>query len=157
MLPPRIHTGIKNVTIPNPAILFQNSGAKVFQGIVTKYDFERQTRNFIALDTILKENNIQFSYIGSAHYRNYDHKANHHRFVVTTKCGTVVWHKYVANHPQSGQNHLFMCGIRIKVSRFLRLSPEKQRALLSGDKLICKLLFKDNELSFLNEHKLRWC
>lgn len=159
MLPNRIPVNIRNITIPNPALLYQRDtdpSTQTFQGLTEYYDFKRQTKNYQELSKVLKDNNIEFQYVASAQYRNKRHRANHHRFVVTTKCNTVVWHKYVANHPQSGQNHLFLSGIRIKVSVFLSLSKDKQNALLSGDKVFVKLYFDPKELKYLDETDLIW-
>jgi len=63
-----------------------------------------------------------------------------HRLVASNDTGTVIWHKYVGFIAQSGQNHVFIHGMRIKVSMFLRMKKTQQAALLAGDKTRIKAL-----------------
>jgi hypothetical protein len=52
---------------------------------------------------------------------------------VLTDDPKVLWVKYVGYSAQSGQNHLYIHGRRIKVSVLLKCTPEQQTALLHND------------------------
>ena len=132
MLPERIRTGFRDTTIPNPAYLHRRDrAAKTFVGAAKDYNFERQTENFKKLRAVLQANGTDFAEVASAHYPGDLH--TNHRFVVSTKDGSLLWHKYVGYAAQSGQNHVFISGRRIKVSYFLDLTDVQQRAVLSGN------------------------
>ena len=132
MLPERIRTGFRDTTIPNPAYLHRrDKSAKTFVGYANNYNFERQTENFKKLRAVLQANGRDFAEVASAHYQGDLH--TNHRFVVSTNDGSLLWHKYVGHAAQSGQNHVFISGRRIKVSCFLDLTDVQQRAVLSGN------------------------
>ena len=133
MLPDRIHTGVRGVTIPNPAIWAAQRYREVtsFEGDVRNYCFERQAVNFSNLQGVLRYHNKDFDQVAAAHYKGDLHR--NHRFVVTTRDGSLLWYKYVGFVAQGGQNHVFVAGMRVKVSRFLGYSPAMQGALLRGD------------------------
>lgn len=153
MYPTRFRTGVKNTTIPNPAILEKDNG-KVFQGTADAYDFEKQVDNYQRLRAVLSANNKQFHLVCAAHYP--DDRGTNHRFVVTTKDGCLLWHKYVGFSAQSGQNHVFIAGRRIKVSRFLEFSSVQQSALLSGDETRIQYHFSPAELRYMDEAGTLW-
>jgi hypothetical protein len=138
MLPNRIPTGVRNTTIPNPVVvaLREYSNVTSFEGSVAKYRFERQAVNFSNLQGVLRYHNKDFDQVAAVHYKG-DLGINH-RFVVTTRDGSLLWYKYVGFAAQSGQNHVFVAGMRIKVSRFLGYSPAMQGALLRGDADLAK-------------------
>ena len=155
ILPDRFHTGIRNTTVPNPAVIYQNGGkTRTFAGKVEDYDFKRQTKNYLALKKVLENCGKKFSYVAAAQYGGDLH--TNHRFDVLTEDGSVLWHKYVGFAAQSGQNHLFMHGMRIKVSRFLSLEEPRQRALLSGSGIWIGLVFTPKELDYINEADKLW-
>ena len=157
MLPERIATGFRNTTIPNPALLSEARKwpAKAFQGKAKDYNFERQTENFKKLRAVLQANGTDFAEVASAHYPGDLH--TNHRFVVSTEDGSLLWHKYVGYAAQSGQNHVFIGGRRIKVSCFLELEEPQQRALLSGNKTYIGLVFDEKKLKYLDEAGTLWC
>lgn len=156
MLPARIPVGIRKVTIPNPALLFQREiGSRVFSGLATDYDFEKQTDNYLKLRRVLQDNNMDFAEVAAAHYKGYEH--TNHRFVVTTNSGRLLWHKYVGMAAQSGQNHVFVGGMRIKVSIFLVLTALEQDALLSGDTAQIERVITPKRARWMNEDKTLWC
>ncbi len=144
--PQRFRTGVRNTTIVNPAWLHENfdsneygaircmgTTAETFQGLCSDYDFRLQTKNFKALQEILKRNGTDFLYVAAARYMG---DVRNHRFVACSADGSLVWNKYVGYIAQGGQNHIYVSGMRIKVSVFLGLSDYKQDALLSGSKLM---------------------
>jgi hypothetical protein len=148
--PARFYTGIRNTTIPNPAVLY--SGARTFQGLCSDYDFERQTDNFNALRQVLLANGTDFLYVAAAHYKGDLH--TNHRFVACSADGRLMWNKYVAHVAQGGQNHVFVNGMRIKVSVFLRRTPVEQTALLTGRNV--NQIFDAGLLGYLDEAGELW-
>lgn len=120
----------------------------VYDGLVKGYDFEMQKKNYDLMEAALKESGMTFKYISSARFPG-DIGTNH-RFVCVSKDGSVVWHKYVAHSAQGGQNHIFVGGIKCKVSTFLSISNEKRRALLSNDRVIINLVFIPEEYQEIN-------
>ena len=170
MLPCRFNTGVRNVTIPNPAHLLaiaesrnkRSDGGpngldnfRPYEGPVDDYDFEKQTDNFKKLSAILEKNGTKFTQVASAHYKGDLH--TNHRFVAITEDGSLLWHKYVGFAAQSGQNHVYVAGMRIKVSLFLGLTEAQQRALIGNARSFIGLLFTKEELERLNEDKTLWC
>jgi hypothetical protein len=156
MLPERIRTGFRDTTIPNPAYLHRRDrAAKTFVGDAKDYSFERQTENFKKLRAILQANGTDFAEVASAHYQGDLH--TNHRFVVSTKDGSLLWHKYVGFAAQSGQNHVFVKGRRIKVSCFVELTDVQQRALLSGNETYIGLSgITSTRLKLLDEAGTLW-
>ncbi len=163
--PERFYTGIRNTSIPNPAVLYSTpasglrgtprpEGARTFQGLCSDYNFERQTKNFKALQRVLVANGTDFLYVASAHYKGDLH--TNHRFVACSADGRLMWNKYVAHVAQGGQNHVFVAGMRIKTSIFLGLRPIEQAALLSGNKAIIALTFEPKRMKWLDETDTLW-
>jgi hypothetical protein len=156
MLPNRIPTGVKNQTVPNPAKLWDGMGdSRVFEGLASDYDFEKQTENFERLSAVLAANGTYFTKVAAAHYDGNEH--TNHRFNVLTENGALMWHKYVGMAAQSGQNHVFVAGMRIKVSIFLAMDEKEQRILLSGDKVLVTLVMEPDRLKYINEAGTLWC
>jgi hypothetical protein len=162
MLPDRIRTGYKDRTIPNPAGLagqstwfgvFENS-REVYQGPVSGYNFRKQAENFIKLKNVLEANGIKFTAVSGLLY-NGDRGYNQ-RFVVLTSHPAILWYKYVGFIAQSGQNHIFIHGRRIKVSLFLAQLPEVQTALLHNRMDEVDMLVKDGHLKWLDESAAYW-
>lgn len=168
MFPTRFATGIRQVTIPNPAALYSTpasgrwgtprpDNARTFEGLCSQYDFEKQTDNFKRLQAVLRENGTDFLYVASAHYRGDLH--TNHRFVACAADGSLLWNKYVGFVAQSGQNHVYVGGMRIKVSIFLGLTKAQQSALLSGSMHRIAQVFDTKwpgGIHGLNEDKTLW-
>lgn len=155
MLPERIPTGVRATTIPNPAILHETTpGATVFQGSSAKYNFKRQTGNYDALRKVLLANGTDFGVIAASEAPGDLHM--NHRFVVRSKNGKLLWNKYVAYVAQGGQNHVYVAGMRIKVSVFLKLKPKQQAVLLTGDQALIKKAFSPDTLKYVNEADSLW-
>jgi hypothetical protein len=156
--PIRFQTGVKSTTVPNPAVRYAAANragtARTYQGPVDDYNFERQADNFRRLREVLQADCRDFQNVHAAHYRGDLH--TNHRFVVTTNDDSLLWHKYVGFVAQSGQNHVFVAGRRIKVSRFLELQPHQQRVLLSGTEFIIKSVFDATHLKLLDEAGTLW-
>ncbi len=155
MFPTRFATGIRQVTIPNPAYIHRNNPtAHTYEGLCSNYDFEKQTDNFKRLQAVLRENGTDFLFVAAAHYRGDLH--TNHRFVACSADGSLLWDKYVGFVAQGGQNHVFVGGMRVKVSIFLRLSKDEQRALLSNSRSAIDALFDAAKLRWVNEDKTLW-
>lgn len=155
MFPTRFATGIRQVTIPNPAALNRNSGTgRVFEGLCSDYDFEKQTTNYRRLREVLRANGTDFLYVASSHQRGDLH--TNHRFVACAADGSLLWNKYVAFVAQGGQNHVYVGGMRIKVSIFLKLKADEQRALLSNSRSAIDAMFDTAKVRWVNEDKQLW-
>lgn len=155
MFPARFYTGVRNTTIPNPAALERNNPtARTFEGLCSEYDFEKQTENYHRLREVLRTNGTDFLYIASAHYRGDLH--TNHRFVACSADGRLLWNKYVAFVAQGGQNHVYVAGMRIKVSVFLKLKSYEQRALLSGSRSTILAKMDPAKMRYLNEAGDLW-
>jgi hypothetical protein len=153
--PERFHVGIRQVTIPNPAHLHRNNpAARTFQGLCSDYNFEKQTENYIRLRNVLRDSGTDFLYVASSHSRGDLH--TNHRFVACSTDGSLLWNKYVAFVAQGGQNHVYVGGMRIKVSTFLGLQQHEQRALLGGHRSIIELTMDPKRMKYLNEDKTLW-
>jgi len=156
MLPNRIPTGLRNTTIPNPVDLKGKRGYRnAYQGSVDGYDFLKQRQNFEDLQARLAESGEMLVEVAGVMYDG-DNGYNH-RFVATNKSGTIVWHKYVGYAAQSGQNHVFIHGRRIKVSVFLKLGLGERHALISGKEDFINKVFTKKRMSFLDEAGSLWC
>jgi len=166
MFPVRFATGIRQITIPNPAWLHRSTNenglfgrrrhgeAKTFEGLCSNYNFEKQAENFKRLRAVLRENGTDFLYVASAHYKGDLH--TNHRFVACAADGSLLWNKYVSFVAQGGQNHVYVGGMRIKVSIFLKLSKGEQRALLSNSRSAIDSHFDAAKLRWVNEDKTLW-
>jgi hypothetical protein len=164
MFPTRFATGIRQVTLPNPAYRYRNGSfndygqrlgdSVTFEGLCSDYDFEKQTTNFRRLREVLRANGTDFLYVASAHYRGDLH--TNHRFVACSGDGRLLWNKYVAHVAQGGQNHVYVAGMRIKVSVFLKLNARKQRALLSNSHSLITSTFDAAKIRWMNEDKTLW-
>lgn len=165
--PTRFFTGIRNITIPNPAWLHRSTNevsylgrrrhgeAKTFEGRCEDYNFDRQAENYIRLRNVLRKFGTDFLYVAAAKYTGDLH--TNHRFVACSADGSLLWHKYVGFVAQSGQNHVFVGGKRIKVSIFLGLNEEQQMALLSGSESRIQQAFVNGpKLSYINEDRTLW-
>jgi hypothetical protein len=149
----RIPTGIRNTTAPRPAEVHRNNRiSSVYEGPVANYDFRKQKANFEALSAVLAHIGDYFTFISSARYPAEEGHGINHRFDVLTAKGSMIWHKYVGNMNQSGQNHVFVAGIRVNLYQFLNLTLHEQLSLLGGP-AIAKLAFPDYE----DLHDNRWC
>jgi len=162
--PTRFHTGIRNTTIPNPAHLHRTdvgckhrhfgTTAETFEGLCVDYNFRLQMENYLDLRRILRRNGTDFLYVAAARYEG---DQRNHRFVACVKNGSLLWNKYVAYSAQGGQNHVYVAGMRIKVSLFLTLIDHQQDALLSNSqKKIDKAFGPNYDFKFLDESKQLW-
>jgi hypothetical protein len=138
--PERFHTGIRNTTIPNPAALyrFSRDAVSVFEGRVEDYDFKQQYSNFFKLQAVLRTNGTKLgpiavaTYVGDGGYSNNWKPRNLTRFVSCSEDGRLMWEKYEGSSAGGGQNYVFVCGMKIKLSDFLVFSAKVQRDLLRG-------------------------
>jgi hypothetical protein len=75
------------------------------------------------------------------------------------KDGSLLWNKYVAYSAQGAQNHVYVAGMRIKVSIFLHLLDYEQDALLSNSKKKIEKAFGPDHatrLKWLDESETLW-
>jgi hypothetical protein len=156
MIPERIRTGYRETTVPNPANLFSGiDTAETFQGDASKYNFLKQTQNFKVLQSILERNGDGFTKISAAKYKGDLHI--NHRFDVLTESGKILWHKYVGHAAQSGQNHIFIHGRRLKISVFMKLDPDQQDCLVRNDEFMIGKMFTPAKLQNIDEAGGLWC
>ncbi len=162
LFPARFQTGVRNTTVPNPAQLHsKNPKAYVFEGLASEYDFRKQLENYAKLEAVLQANGRSFLWVAGAYYpavRNWVHfpPANNHRFNAVADDGSLLWHKYVGMEPMGGQNHVFVAGMRIKVSMFLELNAQQQTALLENSRYQIAREFTPQKLKWLDEANELW-
>jgi len=162
MIPNRIRTGYKDRTIPAPAQLAGTETVwgsfatyrAAYEGAAKGYDFLKQTQNFNGLRTALERNGIKFTEVSAILYDG--DRGYNQRFVALTSNPGVLWYKYVGFIAQSGQNHIFIHGKRIKVSYFLAQPPAVQDALLHNDMDEVDRLVKPGHLKWLDEAGAYW-
>ena len=148
LFPNRFHTGCRNKTIPNPASCHyarRDPEAVVYEGPVSAYDFKKQEQNRQKLEAVLRRNGTHLSVIASARYKG--DRGENTRFAAASADGKLMWYKYVGFSAQGGQNHVFVCGMRIKLSTFLKMSEEDQSLLLTGCLLYTSPSPRDRSLS----------
>lgn len=165
----RIPTGYKDRTIPNPALLGASGASRysrqtdwgeyknrreVYQGPVAGYNFRKQTANYEKLVAALVQHSIHFTDVSGLLYDG--DRGYNQRFLVLTTHPKVMWYKYVGFIAQSGQNHLFIHGRRIKVSCFLAMKEEEQAALLSGSDSEINYYFSGKKLELIDEADCYW-
>ncbi len=163
----RFRTGVRNTTVPNPALMSELSGAQVYSGLASQYDFLKQKENHQRLRACLQRAGLDFTLAHAVTFQSdtgwcYENSIRCHRFVVETTDPGVLWYKYVAGHPGSGQNHLFVHGRRIKVSQFVstneywRLEESVQVALLTNNRQLLELLAANGQRVPKGDDQL-WC
>lgn len=161
-LPDRIRTGHMNRTIPVPSRLQLYNVRDRYEGPAKEYDFLKQTDNYKKLSKALAKYGLQFTDVSALLYEG--DRGYNQRFVAMTNHPFVFWYKYVGYAAQGGQNHIWVSGRRIKVSRFLACSQALQKALIANDyKTIIKVAVKDkmikspsDEIYWLNEGRYLW-
>lgn len=153
-LPVRIRTGYKNRTIPNPNRVpfgtYEDPNDK-YQGLVEGYDFRHQNSNYLKLKKALKKFGVSFTKVTGMTSKG--DTGRNHRFIVLTDNKAILWYKYVGYAAQSGQNHLYLHGRRVKVSCFLNAETEVQRALVTNvipAKLATKVEYLDESGTLWN-------
>ena len=119
--PAKIPTGSGKSTIANPA----HSSGSYYEGDPANFDFGAQRRNYQALNTALTRNGKKLNYIGVS-------RAASGRDTFVATAPGVVWYKYEGSNPQSGQNILYINGVKDKFTSFMALSPEEQDKKLSA-------------------------
>lgn len=164
--PTRFATGVRNTTVVNPAWLHRTHTSNeygrlrdfsvpvdTFEGLCSEYDFGLQSRNFKALQDVLHRHGTDFLYVAAARYKG---NVRNHRFVACSADGSLVWNKYVGFAAQGGQNHVYVAGMRIKVSVFLGLKKTEQNALLSGSKRKIDSAIGSRKIGWMNEDGELW-
>lgn len=149
LLPERIKVGIRDKTIPTPARLYQHSNTCIVAECdANSFDFEKQTKNAQLLKQVLLENETDFHYISYANFPRVNGRGR--RFVVTTTNNSLIWCKYATFSGQSDQNEVYVAGMRLHLSTFLRLTQTQQRTLLSNNRALVELVFDKNTLKHIN-------
>lgn len=132
----RFPTGVGKNTIPNPARLKNGVNATYWEGTdLDAYPFKPvMSKHYAALKQILLRNGLVFEYLGVCSYDGITY--------YTSRCATVnlvrfvavapgfLWEKYEGNTPGGGQNHVYVAGKRIKLSKFLAFGIKTQDQLL---------------------------
>lgn len=148
LYPARFDTGIKKRTILNPCNEFAGVGdTKVFQGVADDYDFKHQSSNFLRLQKVLKDNGTELGPLVAATYSGWASSWNNKmirltRFVTCSKDGRLMWEKYEGKTSGGGQNHVYVAGMKIKLTDFLELGSREQWALLTWDPVLIALVFE---------------
>lgn len=141
--PVRIPTGVGKITVLNPVWLDGGDyypPPDNYEGDPAKFDFKKQTANYVELRDILARNNQKMDWIGVSKYegmadyiRRFDNpkaKVMLTRFVATSP--NLVWEKYEGGTAGGGRNTVYVGGKMMKTTDFLSLPPRKQDQLLSG-------------------------
>ena len=92
-----------------------------FYGEVNNFDFGRHKTTYNKLNEILNNYNIRFSNIWEGKFTNENDKI-YTRFLVKSECNKVYWRKYCTKNPGSGQNFIYINGIKYKTMDFLKMS-----------------------------------
>jgi hypothetical protein len=107
----------ENVRIINPCY---DCDISSFYGEVYNFDFGRHKTTYNKLNEILNNYNIHFSNIWEGKFTNENNKT-YTRFLVKSECGRVYWRKYCTKNPGSGQNFIYINGVKYKTMEFLKL------------------------------------
>ena len=107
------------VKIKNP---LDNSDIFSYEGPMVDVDLLQQKTNYIKIQDILAEYDMQLSYIWFAKFSRYDSSTYH--FVARTEEGNVFWRKYEGKSSGSGQNYIYVNGIKFKLTEILSMEKE---------------------------------
>jgi hypothetical protein len=130
--PAKIPTGAGKTALDNPA----HSDTAYYEGNPEQFDFGAQKRNYTALKAALARSGKQFNYIAVARS-----PLGRDTFIATAP--GVLWYKYESGSPQSGQNILYVNGVKTKTTDFIAKTPEQQAAMLVADPAHIKLEKRD--------------
>ena len=109
------------VKIKNP---LDNSDIFSYEGPMVDIDLLQQKTNYIKIQDILAEYDMQLSYIWFAKFSRYDSSTYH--FVARTEDCNVFWRKYEGKASGSGQNYIYVNGIKYKLTDILSMSKENR-------------------------------
>jgi|SaaInlStandDraft_6_1057023.scaffolds.fasta_scaffold14345_2 hypothetical protein len=107
------------VKIKNP---LDNSDIFSYEGPIEDVDLLQQKTNYLKLQDIFAEYDMQLSYIWFAKFSRYDSSTYH--FVARTEEGNVFWRKYEGKSSGSGQNYIYVNGIKFKLTEILSMEKE---------------------------------
>jgi len=109
------------VKIKNP---LDNSDIFSYEGPMVDIDLLQQKTNYIKIQDILAEYDMQLSYIWFAKFSRYDSSTYH--FVARTEDCNVFWRKYEGKSSGSGGNYIYVNGIKYKLTDILSMSKENR-------------------------------
>jgi hypothetical protein len=130
--PARIPTGAGKTALDNPA----HSERGYYEGDPDQFNFGAQTRNYQALKAALARSGKQFNYLAVA-----GSPLGRDTFIATAP--GILWYKYESSNPASGQNILYVNGVKTKTTEFIAKAPEQQAAMLVADPAHIKLEKRD--------------
>ena len=114
------------VKIKNP---LDKSDIFSYEGPIEDVDLLQQKTNYMKLQDILAEYDMQLNYIWFAKFSRYDSSTYH--FVARTEEGNVFWRKYEGKSFGSGQNYIYVNGIKFKLTVILTMTKEDRDELFS--------------------------
>ncbi len=114
------------VKIKNP---LEKSDIFSYEGPIEDIDLLQQKTNYMKLQDILAEYDMQLNYIWFAKFSRYDSSTYH--FVARTEEGNIFWRKYEGKSFGSGQNFIYVNGIKFKLTVILTMTKEDRDELFS--------------------------
>ena len=108
-----------NTKITNP---LTRSDVMSYEGPIIGVDLCRQKRNFVLISNKLNDHGIFLDYIWFAKF-NRENKEVYH-FVAKSNDNRIHWRKYEGNASGSGQNWIYIDGIKYKTTTFLSWNNE---------------------------------
>jgi len=116
------------VKIKNP---LDKSDIFSYEGPIENVDLLHQKTNYMKLQEIFAEYDMQLSYIWFAKFSRYDSSTYH--FVARTEEGNVFWRKYEGKSSGSGQNYIYVHGKQYKLTNILSMTKEDRDVIFVSD------------------------
>lgn len=108
------------IKITNPLL---KSDIHSYEGPIENINFKNQKNNFRKLSNKLNRIGVFFNYIWYGEFSINNSVVYH--FVAKTNDNRIYWRKYEGNSIGSGQNFIYIDGIKFKTTDFLRWSDEE--------------------------------
>lgn len=108
------------IKITNP---LSKSDIYSYEGNLEEINFKHQQKNFELISEKLANFEIYFDYIWYGQFLRDNLSICH--FVVRSNDNRIYWRKYEGNSKGSGQNFIYIDGVKYKTTSFLRLSNEE--------------------------------
>jgi len=94
-----------------------------YEGHPEEINFKHQQKNFELITNKLSPFDIYFDYIWYGKFTRGDTMVYH--FVVRSNNNRIYWRKYEGNSSGSGQNFIYIDGVKYKTTSFLKMSNEE--------------------------------
>ena len=98
-----------------------------FEGSVNNYSWKHQLNNYTRIQEVLKRNGTGLLAVASATYPADRGKLT--CFVSISQDGKIVWYKYEGWAVGGGSNHIYINGLKMKLTDFLAGTKEQQDSL----------------------------